>query len=345
MSRATLERQTCWYVLLTVLVLCVLCDPRTAYASSPYQAAGPAQAIAIARSWATAKVPYDQRQTHGGYREDCSGLVSAAWGLSAPGLTTYTLPTVAQPIAKEELASGDVLNNRDGDGNPYDAHVVIFDSWSDSTHTRYNAYEENPHWGGANYTTDIPYPFWPGHSQSYVPMRYNGFADTKSQNPGQGAGKTDWRNATYSMTCDGEIKSGFNVMLSDGAATVLNPEDANRSFSVKYESEAHGDVTGDGQYDTVVLLFCSPQPSNYYLEEVQVFDSYNKLLGELPSPNSIDSSGVLPPQYVPSELTISDGNISAGMMFYGPNDSHASGPSEHRTVVWHWDGQSFTRIS
>ena len=61
--------------------------------------------------------------------------------------------------------------------NP-DVHVVIFDSWADSRHTHYNAYEESPYYGQVNYTTNIPYPYWSGYDTSdYVPMRLNSLSN------------------------------------------------------------------------------------------------------------------------------------------------------------------------
>lgn len=57
------------------------------------------------------------------YRSDCSGFVSWAWQLPAPGYTTATLPSSATAIAGPTLAPGDALL---GGG-----HVVLFDSWQD----------------------------------------------------------------------------------------------------------------------------------------------------------------------------------------------------------------------
>ena len=128
--------------------------------------------IAKAQVWVQAQVPYNERGRFQGYREDCSGFVSMAWGLPSPGLTTYTLPSVSQQINKDDLQPGDIVLNENGGGNSNFAHVVIFDRWVDSSHTHYNAYEENPYWGGAHYTVNIPYPFWLGYDTSeYVPMR------------------------------------------------------------------------------------------------------------------------------------------------------------------------------
>jgi hypothetical protein len=42
---------------------------------------------------------------------------------------------------------------------------------------------------------------------------------------------------------------------------------------------AVGDLTGDGRPEAAVLLSCSPQPSNFYVEEVHAFEDGPKLLG------------------------------------------------------------------
>jgi hypothetical protein len=53
---------------------------------------------------------------------------------------------------------------------------------------------------------------------------------------------------------------------------------------------------------------------------------------------------ILAPLYDPTGLSIRDGDIVAEMKVYGPNDSHASGPSERMTVRWHWNGQGFVPL-
>lgn len=55
------------------------------------------------------------------YRSDCSGLVSYAWGLPAPGRVTSTLPGVSSEISGADLSAGDILNNS--------YHVVLFVEW------------------------------------------------------------------------------------------------------------------------------------------------------------------------------------------------------------------------
>jgi hypothetical protein len=159
--------------------------------------------------------------------------------------------------------------------------------------------------------------------------------------------KQDWRDATYTLTCDGLVPGGFPAPLVKGVARV--PADAGQTpyyqyYDVRFEAATTGDVDGDGAPDTVVLLQCSPQPSNGIVEEVQVFRAGGSLLGELPSPTTLREATVLAPLYDPAGLSVRDGDIVAPMKVYGPDDNHAEGPTQHTTVRWHWNGQSFDRV-
>jgi hypothetical protein len=156
----------------------------------------------------------------------------------------------------------------------------------------------------------------------------------------------DWRDATYRVTCDEIVPDGFPATLVDGAARV--PADASRSpyydhYDVRLEGQAQGDVDGDGAPDTVVLLQCSPQPSNGIVEEVQVFAASGDPLGVLPSPRTLREATILAPLYDPDGLSVQDGDVVARMTAYAPEDSHASGPSIPITVRWHWNGREFVR--
>jgi hypothetical protein len=158
----------------------------------------------------------------------------------------------------------------------------------------------------------------------------------------------DWRAATYSVTCDGIVPDGIPATLTDATAWV--PADASRPpyydhYEIRLEAEARGDVDGDGEPDTVVLLQCSPQPSNGIVEEVQVFAASGERLGLLPSPRSLREATMLSPLYDPTGLSVQDGDIVAAMTAYGPQDHHASGPSIPITVRWHWTGREFVRVS
>lgn len=124
--------------------------------------------VARAKRWADLRLGYSMSGLHEGYRTDCSGLVSMAWGLPPPGLTTVTLPEVSHPIAKDDLRPGDILlNTAPGAAG----HTLIFAGWADESHTRYFAYEESGS-KGAHHAT-VPYPYWPGHG-TFRPYRLDG---------------------------------------------------------------------------------------------------------------------------------------------------------------------------
>lgn len=157
----------------------------------------------------------------------------------------------------------------------------------------------------------------------------------------------DWRNATYSLTCDGVVPDEFRAKLVNGVARVS--ADVSQTpyfdyFDVRAEARVTGDLDGDRKSDTVVLLQCSPQPSNGFVEEVQVFGADGSRLGVLPSPRMLPEATILAPLYVPAGLSVEHENIVAAMKAYGPEDSHATGPSVPITVHWHWDGTRFVRV-
>jgi hypothetical protein len=159
----------------------------------------------------------------------------------------------------------------------------------------------------------------------------------------------DWKNRTYRVTCDDAVPKAFDVKLTNGNSTLSGTKVGSNDFKsleINYETKVTGDLTGDGAKETVIVLSCSPQPTNYgKLEEVQIFGADGKFLAELPSPRTLNKNGFpLGPKYVKPELRVSKGDLYAGMMFYGPDDSHATGPSVHQTVVWHWTGKSFARV-
>jgi hypothetical protein len=132
------------------------------------------EVIARAQQWIVAPRPYSQELTdpESGYRMDCSGYVSMAWGLDPPGLSTVELPDVATLITKEELRPGDVVMIG-GPGTEGDAgHVILFERWRDPDMTRMWAFEQT---GRSTLHHVIDYPPAP-----YLPYR---------RRPGPGPGR------------------------------------------------------------------------------------------------------------------------------------------------------------
>lgn len=163
-----------------------------------------------------------------------------------------------------------------------------------------------------------------------------------------GAAAVDWRNTTYTVTCDGVVPGGFRATVVDGSARVT--ADGSRPpaydfYDVRVVSTADGNLDGAGAADTVVLLECSPQPSNGIVQEVLVFSSSARPIGVLPSPRTLQGDAPLPPVYDPAGLSVDDGEIVARMSAYAPTDSHADGPSVPVTVRWRFEPQGLVRVS
>lgn len=124
------------------------------------------EVIKRAQIWTKTRVPYSQARRYLGYRADCSGFVSYALGLSKPGATTSSMWRISRPIAKHQLAPGDLLI---APGR----HVVMFGGWADKARTRYIAYEQAGSSGSIKRI--IPYPYYRGYG-NYTPRRYAGIA-------------------------------------------------------------------------------------------------------------------------------------------------------------------------
>ncbi len=74
------------------------------------------------------------------YRSDCSGLVSWAWSIPAPGQTTAGLAPFSgrysYAISIDALRAGDAINSVPSH------HIMLFSGWADSGHTVANVVQE-----------------------------------------------------------------------------------------------------------------------------------------------------------------------------------------------------------
>jgi hypothetical protein len=112
------------------------------------------------------------------YRTDCSGFVSMALHLTPTGLDALNSADMYEAngfvdVAKDNLQQGDILTNPIA--GP-DGHVVLFDHWTDSSHTAYWGFEQ--HGPSGSYGTAyriIQYPYDPGHGNFY-PQHYTRLA-------------------------------------------------------------------------------------------------------------------------------------------------------------------------
>jgi hypothetical protein len=92
------------------------------------------QVIQRANTWVKKRVPYSQSGYYRGYRRDCSGMVSMAWGLK----TSYTSGTIgsrATRVSKKNLKPGDAVYTP--------GHVSVFVGWANKKKTRYRVMEQS----------------------------------------------------------------------------------------------------------------------------------------------------------------------------------------------------------
>jgi len=112
--------------------------------------------------WVDNKVMYSQtpQQAHGGYRTDCSGLVSMAWDLAPPGHWTGNFYEVEHPISWDNLVPGDALIHPDH-------HIMLFAGWLDKAQTQFCTVEEYD-WG---HPATIFHHYKSSYAGDYTPVR------------------------------------------------------------------------------------------------------------------------------------------------------------------------------
>lgn len=149
--------------------------------------------LARGKVWVDRKVPYSQSgwadeggnvvaDASLGWRRDCSGFASYCLGLRyADGrplsYDSASITKVLEPITKDELRPGDIINrSRTYPGAPY-GHAIVFVAWADEAHAWYWSYEESSGSGGAVMRM-VPYPFWGDPPPAgFFPYRYLGIEE------------------------------------------------------------------------------------------------------------------------------------------------------------------------
>lgn len=98
------------------------------------------EVISRASSWVRMRVGYSQRAYYGGYRRDCSGLVSMSWKLRT-SLTSRTISSVGRRISFSSLKPGDAIVTP--------GHVEIFAGWKNRRARAYVTLEQSSNSGRA----------------------------------------------------------------------------------------------------------------------------------------------------------------------------------------------------
>eukprot|EP00007_Cunea_sp_BSH-02190019_P006375 CAMPEP_0174236754 /NCGR_PEP_ID=MMETSP0417-20130205/5783_1 /TAXON_ID=242541 /ORGANISM="Mayorella sp, Strain BSH-02190019" /LENGTH=697 /DNA_ID=CAMNT_0015315437 /DNA_START=132 /DNA_END=2225 /DNA_ORIENTATION=- len=150
-----------------------------------------------ANYWVQKGEPYSQSEQAAGpdggmYRTDCSGFVSMAWDLDAPGGCGLGCPNTdslisdgyAIPISQDDLQQGDILDCTIADSSCGDGHTVIFAGWLNDEHTEYTACAEHEP-GRPTSCESSPYPYFQSScppTSCFHPYRYSNICNC----PGNG---------------------------------------------------------------------------------------------------------------------------------------------------------------
>jgi hypothetical protein len=117
----------------TALAAAALFSPLVS-APAPAQTITRDEVIARASNWVNLRLGYSRRAYFGGYRRDCSGMVSMAWGLGR-SLTSRTISSRAVRIPIGSLQPGDAIRTP--------GHVAIFAGWANRRAGTFVALEQS----------------------------------------------------------------------------------------------------------------------------------------------------------------------------------------------------------
>ncbi|UWE10440.1 Ig-like domain-containing protein [Actinacidiphila bryophytorum] len=166
------------------------------------------QVLDRASDWVGKGIPYNQGAYYAGYRTDCSGYASMAWDLSSSLDTTSFVPSgTAHWITKSDLKPGDAPLNDSG-GNS--GHIALFAGWTDSSQSRYWAYEFT---GSGVHYRQVPYPYFSGYG-TFKPVRADNVIDDPAPTPAV---------STVTAPSAGDIVSGtvtLSAKVTDTVGTV-----------------------------------------------------------------------------------------------------------------------------
>ncbi|MFC4611234.1 hypothetical protein ACFO9E_26070 [Streptomyces maoxianensis] len=148
----------------------------------------------------------------------------------------------------------------------------------------------------------------------------------------------DWENRDYYLTCDDIVDKPIKVAVrNDKGVAKGGGIGGYDHWEMKVQRTTQGSLPRLGDV-TAVLFYCSPQPSNFFMQELRVYRTHDG--SEIGRMSTFDTPE-LPPQYQPKSLMIKDGRLAADVKFYGPEDSRADGPSILRHVTWTWEDGRF----
>ncbi|MGF1343334.1 FG-GAP-like repeat-containing protein [Streptomyces flavovirens] len=286
------------------------------------------EALKRAASWVGKGLPYNQGAYHDGYRTDCSGYVSMAWGLSSSQATNTFVPNgYGEWISKDDLKPGDALNN-DSAGNS--GHIALFEKWENSAHTSYTGYEFT---GSGVHHRSIPYPYYSGYG-TFKPMRYKKIVDDSAPVPEVSVAEPSQRvhadfdgdgrdDVAVLYGYDDHTVSLFTFLAkSDGgfAAPVKSWTSQPNYWTFKSVKMTAGDYDGDGRSELAAMY-------DYADGSVALFTWPSNADGTFQAPRK--SWETAPGNWYPEHVQLASGDFDGNgrddvAAFYGYSDGRAA---------------------
>jgi len=240
-------------------------DPATSGTSSEALTRG--DAVSRAEQWVNAELSYCQSPNHqhdydpscssvcnrtdsaawDAYRSDCSGLVSWAWELPAPGRVTGTfapfVDDITAAIAASDLQPGDAVNSSD--------HVMLFKEWV--TAGEVATFIEEP---GCSAATPYAHEFTSSVSisGSSIHVAYNGMTFTAIRYTGISAGSPA-TPIVYPYRGMASDATGGGYWIAGGDGGIFTYGDAG----------FHGSMGGTHLNSAVVGMASTPDGQGYWL--------------------------------------------------------------------------------
>lgn len=136
-------------VIAALMVAGTLAAPASARAASSVGGTiSRSEVISRAQYWAKKGVKYNMNAYAADpqgrkYRTDCSGMVSMALHLGTSA-STVSLKSYVTAISWSSLKPGDIVGTLGAGTEGNKGHVVIFNGWANSAHTKFYTLEETP---------------------------------------------------------------------------------------------------------------------------------------------------------------------------------------------------------
>jgi hypothetical protein len=164
-------------------------------------------------AWVDANVMYSQTHSYKGFRQDCSGFVSMAWGegsaLTTAGFSPYDTSVSKSLTGYSQLLPGDALNKHPR------GHMLLFGAWADAGHSQMVILQES-HTGAPAMMKVVASSYF----NSFTPIRSKSLGSTNAGSGAADPGSSDPGSAGASAGGEACIGDGDCNPGNDGSGMI-----------------------------------------------------------------------------------------------------------------------------